>query len=243
LDLLVDGEHRNTKSKTNFKYLEDYWIQPRFTKTIRGEVTNANRIPIRLYKFSVKNDWALFQRADDALFDTLEIATIDVSLLINPQRVFNHMDAIVVHCPVSLQSGIHTAKEFSVGYQIVSVHIQVQSTHHVKYEGRYLCGGSLGGGVYVHPSTSVLGIHLEAITEVDYEAEDAAPKTIANSDKRVTSEEAPYQTIVSQDPPKKKLKSDSESIASVAGGNNGLGSALIICKFPRLMHYISELEA
>jgi hypothetical protein len=48
----------------------------------------------------------------------------------------------------------------------------------------------------------------------------------------------PFDTSV---PPKKKLKSDSETIASVTGGNNGLGSALVICKFSRLMHYIHEL--
>jgi hypothetical protein len=45
-------------------------------------------------------------------------------------------------------------------------------------------------------------------------------------------------------PPTKKLKVevDSETIASVGGGNNGIGSALIICKFSRLLHYIDELE-
>jgi hypothetical protein len=42
--------------------------------------------------------------------------------------------------------------------------------------------------------------------------------------------------------PIKKQKSESETIASMAGGNNGLGSAIIICKFNRLMHYYRELE-
>jgi hypothetical protein len=242
LDLLIDDSHRNTKSNTHYKYLEDYWIQPQFTRNIRGEVTDDNRIPIKLFKFNVDNDWALFVRADGALFAESEIATIDNSPLDNPRRVLAHKMAIVLHCPVSLKSGITKAEEFSVGCQTASVHIQVQSTHHVKYEGRDLCRGSSGGGVYVFPSTSVLGIHSEAINEADYDAEDAV-KTIAHSDKRVRSEEEPYKPFDSSNPPKKKLKNDSETIASVAGGNNGLGSALIICKFSRLMHYIREIEA
>jgi len=242
LDLLIDDSHRNTKSNTHYKYLEDYWIQPQFTRNIRGEVTDDNRIPIKLFKFNVDSDWALFVRADDALFEASEIATIDTSPLDHPHRILPFEKTAVLHCPVSLKSGITRAEEFTVGCQTAFVHLQAQSTHHVKYEGRDLCRGSSGGGVYVFPSTSVLGIHLEAINEADYDAEDAA-KTIAHSDKRVGSEDEPYKRFDSSDPPKKKLKNDSETIASVAGGNNGLGSALIICKFSRLMHYIRALEA
>jgi hypothetical protein len=91
----------------------------------------------------LENDWALFHRADDASFDNSEIATIDISLLKNPERVLNHMDAVVLHCPVSLQSGIRMAKLNRC--QIASVHIQMKTTHHVKYEGRDFCGGSSGG--------------------------------------------------------------------------------------------------
>lgn len=241
LGLLIDKSHKNTKSNTHYIYLEDYWIQPQFTKNIKGEVTENNRIQIKLFKFNMDNDWALFVRADDALFEASEIATIDKSLLEFPHRVLAHKKAAVLHCPVSLMSGITKAEEFSVGCQTASGHVQGQSTHHVKYEGRDLCRGSSGGGVYVFPSTSVLGIHLEAINEADYDAEDV--KVVARSDKRVGSEDDPYKSFDSSDPPKKKkLKNDSETIASMAGGNNGLGSALIICKFPRLMHYISELE-
>ena len=242
LNILIDDSHRNTKSNTHFKYLEDYWIQPLFTKNIRGEVTEDNRIQIKLFKFNVDNDWALFVRAGDALFEESEIATIDTSPLDHPHRVLAFKQTAVLHCPVSLMYGITKAEEFTVGCQTAFVHLQAQSTHHVKYEGRDLCRGSSGGGVYVYPSTSVLGIHSEAINEADYDAEDAV-KTIGHSDKRVGSEEDPYKSFESSDPPKKKLKNDSEDIASLAGGNNGLGSALIICKFSRLMHYIRELEA
>jgi hypothetical protein len=44
------------------------------------------------------------------------------------------------------------------------------------------------------------------------------------------------------EPMSKKMKGDSETIASIAGGTNGLGSSLIICKFSRLMHYIDDLK-
>lgn len=247
LNLLIDDSYRNTKSTTHFKYLEDYWIQPQFTKNIRGEVTEDNRIQIKLFKFNVDNDWALFVRADGASFGESEIATIDTSLFDHSDRTLPFRLTAVLHCPVSLMTSITKAEEFTVGCQIAFVRLQAQSSHHVKYEGRDLCRGSSGGGVYVYPSTSVIGIHSEAIHEADFDAPEAK-QTIADSDKRVGSEEAPYKSFVSsdppkKDPPKKKLKNDSEEIASLAGGNNGLGSALIICKFSRLMHYICELEA
>lgn len=87
----------------------------------------------------------------------------------------------------------------------------------------------------------MLGMHIEAVTEADYDPDD--PKqNIVHTDKRVSSEEQPYDPFEesAQTHPKKKLKSDSETLASVANGNNGLGSAIIICKFPRLLHYINE---
>jgi hypothetical protein len=241
LNTIRDESHRNTKSNTRFNILEDYWIQPHFTRNIRGEVTEDNRIQIKLFKYNVENDWALFVRADDASFEQSEIATIDTSVLENPHKLYAFAKTAVLHCPVSLMSGINRAEEFSVGCHIAYVHIQAQSSHHVKYEGRDFCGGSSGGAVCVYPSTSFLGIHSEAINETEYDTEDAV-KNIAHSDKRVGSEEEPYKSFDPSDPPKKKLKSDSETIASLVGGNNGLGSALIICKFSRLMYYIHELE-
>jgi hypothetical protein len=240
LDLLVD-DGRNTKSNTHYNYLEDYWVQPQFTRNISGEITDDDRIPIKLFKYHVDNDWALFVRADSALFEESEIAVIDISPFHHPDRVLAFKTTAILHCPVSLQSGITRAAEFTVRYQTAFVHLQAQSTHHVKYEGRDLCRGSSGGGVYIFPSTSVLGMHSEAINEADYDAEGAV-NTIAHLDKRVRREDEPYKPFNSSDPPKKKLKSASETIASVAGGNNGLGSAVIICKFSRLMDYIRELE-
>ena len=240
LGLLVDKSQKNTKTLTHFKYLEDYWIQPSFTRNVTGELTTDNRIPLKLYKFHVSNDWALLVRADDNYFAADEMASIDQSPILQPSGL-TQMEAVGLHCPVSLKSAITRAEEFSVGCMTSSVRIQTHSNHHVKYKGRDLCRGSSGGGIYVS-SNLVLGMHVEAINETDYDA-DAVERVIANTGNRVFSEDKPYLQIETSNPPAtKKMKIDSETIASLAGGNNGLGSAIIICKFSRLMHYIEELE-
>jgi hypothetical protein len=81
LGLLVDVSKRNTKAKIHYKYLEDYWIQEPFAKNIKGEFTTDNRIPLKLFKFNVDNDWALFIRADGQSFAPNEVASVDCSLL------------------------------------------------------------------------------------------------------------------------------------------------------------------
>jgi hypothetical protein len=193
--------------------------------------------------FHEGNDWALFERADEGLFLESEVAVIDTSLLANPIRSLSHSRAQVLHCPVSLMSSIKKANEFNFGCQIAAVSIQGQSSHHVKYEGRDLCKGSSGGAVFVYPSGALLGMHSEAINEAEFDGEEEAVKSIAHNDKRVSSEDNAYEDFESDPEPKqKKVKSDSETIASIAGGINGLGSALIVCKFTRLMHYIHELN-
>jgi hypothetical protein len=231
-----------TISSPRFKYLEDYWIQSSFARDKQGNITTEGRIPIKLYKFNVTNDWALFERNDGRLFAENEIASIEI--LQTDARTLLRKSAEVIHCPVSLLTGISKAYEFSLGSQTSSVTIQTQSTHHVKYEGRDLCRGSSGGGVYHRGSGSVLGMHIEAITEGSFDADDdGVEKVIARTDKRVSSEDEPYKSFEpSVEQPIKKQKSDSETIASMAGGNKGLGSAIIICKFNRLMHYYLELE-
>ena len=244
LGLLADEAERSTKSKTYLRYLEDYWIQPSFSKDVKGNITAVDRVPLKLFKFHLGNDWALFVRADDNLFAKNEVATIDTSLQLEHIPVLKHQGITILHCPVSLQSSITMAKEFYIGCNISHVHLQGNSSHHIKYEGHDLCRGSSGAGVYLSDSTSVVGMHIEAITEAEYEnAAEDHPKIIAYTDKRVNSEDSPYQRIETSDtPPTKKMKTDSETVASLAGGNNGQGSALIICKFHRLMHYIEELE-
>jgi hypothetical protein len=243
LSFVRDESKRSAKSK---KYVEEYWIQPSFTRNVKGEYTTEGRIPITLAKFHVENDWALFTRSDGILFNKSEVAIIDTSPDTNPSNVIVHKKAVVLHCPVSLMSGITFAKEFSLGCNRAGVHIQSQSTHHVTYEGHDLCRGSSGGGVYVYPNSSLLGLHSELITETEYDDE-ADTNVMSYTMKRVTSEDRPYQPFVDDgsNPPAKKPKQvSSESVVSkLAGGtNNGIGRALILCKFPRLMHYIEEFN-
>jgi hypothetical protein len=159
-----------------------------------------------LAKFHVENDWALFIHTDEILFDESEVAIIDTSPDTNPSNVIVHKKAVILHCLVSLMSGITLAKEFSLGCNRAGVHIQSDSTHHVTYEGHDLCRGSSGGGVYVFPNTSsLLGLHSELITEAEYDDE-ADTKVMAFTKKRVTSEDPPYQTFVDDgsNPPAKK---------------------------------------
>jgi hypothetical protein len=243
LNLIVDDTRKSTKKTTHFKYIEDYWVQKQFTKNKKGECTvEEDRVMIKLFKFHEGNDWALFTRVDAGCFLESDVAVIDDSLLHNPMMSLLHQNAQVLHCPVSLMSSIGKVGEFAVGCQLSAVHIQGQSSHHVKYEGRDLCRGSSGGAIYIYPSTAVIGMHTEAINEADFEVE-GATKSITANDKRVSSEDDPYESFDgTPEPMPKKMKSDSETVASFAGGINGLGSALIICKFSRLMYYINYLK-
>lgn len=242
--LVEDTAFRTTKTTKYKKYLEEYWIQTDVTRNSKGEVTADNRIPIRLYKFNPDNDWALFVRDDDKSFEESEIATIDRSPLTALDAPLVFRDAAVLHCPVSLFAGIEKANEFKVGCNLSAVHIQNESSHHIKYEGQNLVRGSSGGGVFIKPNNSVLGIHMECINEVDFDADDSVKSITAKTDKRVSSEDNPYAPIDkdSNEQPPKRLKSESETVASLAGGNNGFGSALIICKYARLLHYIDTLN-
>lgn len=218
-----------------YDYLEDYWIQPSITKDIHGDFSNDGRVRVVLYKFNVQNDWALFQRADGLVFDDKDVATIET----NADSAVLFQKLAILHCPVSLASSIGKVSEFSVGCNYSGVHIQSFSSHHIKYEGRDLVKGSSGGAVFVKPSLLLLGMHIETINENEYN-ESESGLTMTATSKRVDSEDFPYGSIESV---KKKAKlSDSETVASMVEGANGIGSAIIICKFNRLMYYIAECE-
>jgi hypothetical protein len=150
-----------------------------------------------------------------------EIATIDESPNDLVDSSLSHADAIVLHYPVSLKTGILREKEFFIGCQIASVNIQVCSTHRLE----------VGCTSSVKSSTSVLGMHIEieAINETEYDADaDADADEDADVGSRVIteSEEVPYNKEFSSSSSvkgKRKLQSDSETaVASFAGGNNEL---------------------
>ena len=142
-----------------------------------------------------------------------------------------------------LRPTIKKAGEYSVGCNQADVRIQGQSTHHLKYEGRDLTRGSSGGGIFMASSNYLLGMHVEALLETEFEVpETSLAVQIAHTDKKSASGEAEPYPEFEDTPPAKKAKCESDTIASLVGGNNGQGSALIICKFPRLMQHINVLE-
>ena len=123
-----------------FIYLEDYWIQPSLTKNADGRITFVNRVQLKLFKFQVSNDWAIFRREDGLTFDDSMITEIEYDHV--PIRPFQ--DAILLHFPVSLQSIIMRQQELSLSCQASFVHIQTAAQHHLKYEAKDVCRGSSG---------------------------------------------------------------------------------------------------
>lgn len=228
----VSATLRNT-----FNYNEYYWIQPSVSKTSPTTFSHTDRVELILFKYNVENDWAILQRTDGLEFPPADIATIELS--ISEDNLFK--DAKVLHCPISLLNSNSKGNEFPINCNLSAVHIQAQSSHHLKYEGRDLVRGSSGGAVFINPSNKLVGMHIEAISENEYDTSTSEGKVI-HGKKRVESEDNNIYAAFQLPPTKKTKLSDSEAIASVAGGNNGLGSCLIICKFERLMHYINECE-
>jgi hypothetical protein len=219
----------NSRGKTSYKYLEDYWIQPSLPNNATGKFTADDRVPLKLFKFHESNDWALFVRTDGRFFAPEEVVSVDRSPMNNPSMDYLLSSAaVMMHYPFTLNPGVR--KTVIMPCQAKSI-IQGQFTHHITYPASGLCRTSSGGGLYLSTSTSVLGMHVEANCEAECDADgDTAPYP-------------PFEPSRTPPPTKKrKVDADSETITSVAGGNNGIGCALIICKFPRLMHYIDELE-
>lgn len=224
----------DNKDGGRLKVIEKYWIQSSVTLNKQGKPVAKDRIQLELYKFNLTNDWALLIRSDGKLFEPSEITPVDRD---PTSQLFR--DAVVLHCPVKLLMKMEKANEFSISCNKSSVTIQNESSHHVKYDKHpTIVKGSSGGGVYVSPSTAVVGMHIEAISENDYSPPEESKK-YSQTDKRVDSEEVPYEKMKGK---KAAIPTDSETAASAAEGTNGYGSALIFCKFKRLMHYFDEIE-
>jgi hypothetical protein len=232
-------EAEKTRRSRQCSYLEDYWVQPSVTKLTTALFSSVGRVKITLYKFHPDHDWAIFQRTD-GVFDDSEIAIIDKSVDINTHMVSH--PAIVLHCPVSLIFNMRRLAEYSIGCNISNVLIQSQSTHHLKYNSMDLVQGSSGGGVFLARSNLLIGLHTEVMTDAEAfeELEDA--RSIVTT-KRVDSEDASYPPLpVDYQPPKKSKKNESDSVVSAQVKGTGLGSGIIICKFPKLMNCIRQCE-
>lgn len=200
------------------------------------------------------NDWAIFQRVSG---EFSYFPAIDVSLRLAPTQFVSssssttmvsipvsvlHHEALVLHCPVILYKHMKKVEEFRKSCNIQRCIVQTQSKNHIHYNRGDLCGGSSGGAVHMQGFADLVGLHTSSITEVDYEIEDENT-IIAASPMRVSSEDTPYVDVndtLQQN--NKKQKCDSETVASLTSGNQGLGSALIICQYARLMHYINTFN-
>lgn len=251
-------DNNNDNNKQYYRYNEIYWIQRSVTKDKSGNYTDTDRIPVVLYKFHLQNDWALFRRIDGGIFE--HYPQVDDSLLfgIKPDT-YEFADAIVLHCPVSLLFDIRRPFETIAKCNKTKTTIQHLTTHHLRYDNIGLCRGSSGGAVQLAGSSKILGLHHEAHFEVTYDADtEDIDKVISPCPMRVDSEDSAYAKFDGPDganpgaantsrgtvPPGKESteKSVTESVASLCGGNSGMGSALIICNFPKLMYYIDELN-
>jgi hypothetical protein len=227
------------------KYLESYWVQIDGTKTKDGKFTDQDRVPVKLLKFHVENDWALFWRDDGNQFAQEDIAEIDRD--VKSQDLVKSENGCLIHCPVSLLKQMSRAGEFTIGAHLTKITVQDQSSHHVRYSTTDTTGGSSGGAVFVYPSPLLKCIHTEYIGEDPLvESALATTEEVTPSDKRADSEEVPYDEFDEPDPKKLKLETCSESNFSGRERrptNHGVASGFIIASHPRLMHYIDHFNS
>ena len=217
LSLVEDESKHKTRSSTEEgatwnKYVEDYWIQ---RQNEDNETTHEGSIHLILYKFNMKNDWAVFERADGGAFDSTEIATIADTFSFVPFQ-----PAVVSHCTVSQMDSTTKPEEYSIACSYSAVHMQASSSHHLKYEGRGLVRGSSGGGVFLRPNVLV-GMHIESISDDEFHNADFTEGLLITPNSKLT---------------------DSDTMTSLSARTNGQGSALIIYRFADLMKYILSCE-
>jgi hypothetical protein len=223
-------------------------VQIHGTKTRDGKFTDQGRVPVKLLKFHVENDWALFWRDDGNEFPAEDIAQIDRD--VNGQDLVKLENGCLIHCPVSLIRQMSRAGEFNIGPHLTKVTVQDQSTHHVRYSTADTTGGSSGGAVFVYPSGLLKCIHTEFIGEdPPAESELVVKEEITPSNKRTDSEEVPYNDFdAGKGPEAKKPKVETFSESNFSGldrrpTNHGFASGFIVASHPRLMHYIDHFNS
>lgn len=237
LSFVDDPDVRPSRSVRHLKFNESYWVQSQTSRDVEGNFSASGRISISLVKFHEQNDWALFERTDGGRFDTYAHIEREES------SSFVFGDAVVFHCPVRIIHQTTHAGEFTLSCNIVGKTIQSQSSHHATYPAADLVRGSSGGAVQLASGTALVFMHQEAIVEVEFDCEPEV-KMVAETNKRVGSEDNAYEPFAGIPQTKKRKKDcESETVASLSGGNNGVGRALWLCKCKRLMHYVDALNS
>jgi hypothetical protein len=143
------------------------------------------------------------------------------------------------------------ANEFNLAAFDSDVTIQSASKRHIQYSGHDLTPSSSGGGVFV--GGKLVAMNQVQINGADVEKEampmsfcdsEGLPLPVVNrSPYRANSEDkALEKEIVSGEPLAKKVKVDSETVASRSVNDAALNSAIILCRCKKFMKYWTEIE-
>ncbi len=245
--LILTCAHCLTKVKSGRKltYNEEYWVQPSVKLETSGTWSNTGRILVTLFKYHVENDWALLTRNDGGVFDYFSSIDMQACELGNSFPDVQTVD--VLHCPVKLL--VANFDEYVGEYTLkcnclLSNAVRIQSSHHLYYNNNNsITRGSSGGAVHIAGSHLLFALHCERVGEVEFDAEQCE-KFQDVKGKRVESEAFTYEEVQKLKKPKcTKTSCDSESIArSFDSCKEGLGKAIVISKYPRLIHYIQEIN-
>eukprot|EP00429_Kryptoperidinium_foliaceum_P086520 CAMPEP_0176183052 /NCGR_PEP_ID=MMETSP0121_2-20121125/77_1 /TAXON_ID=160619 /ORGANISM="Kryptoperidinium foliaceum, Strain CCMP 1326" /LENGTH=148 /DNA_ID=CAMNT_0017521337 /DNA_START=281 /DNA_END=727 /DNA_ORIENTATION=+ len=143
------------------------------------------------------------------------------------------------------------AFEFTLAAFNSDIIIQSASKRHVQYNGNEMTPGSSGGGVFVNGQ--LVAMNQVQINDADVEEEiipmefcdsDGLPLRVEHLSKyRASSEDkALDKEIVSGEQSAKRVKTESETVASRSVSDAILNSAIILCRCKRFMHYWKEIE-
>lgn len=251
-----EGQERQEGPKDKI-YCEDYWLAKRINHAKGVVQEEGDRIKIKLYKFHIVNDWALFVRVEGSFsnFACIDDRLGDHNNSSSNGNNLEDCDMVLLHCPVALlASTVGSGKEFSLCCVTKYGTVQSQTKHHLFYDGSNCMQGSSGGALHVRGCARVIGWHCEAMSGEDFQSPYCKPiDSFERSEKRNSSEES-VERVERQVPSKplsKKAKLSSTSrqleclsdcVASLSSGIPTLGCCSIITKFPRLMHYITKLN-
>jgi hypothetical protein len=246
------------KKAVNESYAEEYWIQVKTKRGRRDGYTREGRINVKLFKCCEYNDWALLRRVS-GVFNDDEIVELDRTALDLTEAAYldiiHNAEGAVVHCPVSHIQNTTYANEFTLIACKSCVTVFSASFRHIHFSGNDMVKGSSGGAVIVNGKLVGMNqdrIHNDIDEEAEYipdefcdEAGNPLPVQKVTSTVRTTSEEKSLGGIIINGaaPASKKLKSDSETVASRSNfSGSSLNSAIIICRCSKLMTYYQLLE-
>lgn len=253
--LKVSKQLNEEATAVNESYEMDYWIQEKTKLGPRGGYSPDGRINVRLYKCNQENDWALLYRVS-GFFTDEEIVSIDTSAIgMTEDEFFNTIRAMngsVVHCPVRHIQNTTFANEFTLVAFKSDITVQSASFRHIHFSGHEMTNGSSGGGVIVNDKLVAMNqdriddfVEEEEVIPMEFCCEDGIPlpvHKVESSVRTLSEDKAHGKSIKAIAPPTKKLKSDSETVASRPASSAALNCAIILCRCKKLMEYFQKIE-